>query len=91
MDIIKKRLAVVCQCDTIDHIMIAQSTKYEENDNDFSIHINLNHYLSFWKRIIVGVKYIFGYKSKNDYNFNNIIVNNDDLKKLKELIEYHNE
>ena len=51
---------IVCKCAEINHCCIIT---YNEEDKEVYINIHLNR-LSFWKRLVYGIKYIFGHRSK---------------------------
>lgn len=65
----------LCECSSAEHQLIV--TK----DNDyvyFQLHLAM---LPWWKRLILGVKYIFGYRSKYG-DFDEIIFNPETARKL---------
>ena len=50
-------------------------------------HVHLTTYESFWKRVVHGVKFMFGYKSKYGA-WDEFIFNPNDADKLQELVDY---
>ncbi len=51
---------LICFCNSSEHQIIIQ---YEEDENVAYCHIHLQK-RSFWKRVISGIRYIFGYHCK---------------------------
>jgi hypothetical protein len=49
--------------------------------------MHLITYKSFWKRLVYGIKYIFGHKSKYGA-WDEFIFNPNDADKLQELVDY---
>ncbi|MCK9415847.1 hypothetical protein M0Q97_04235 [Candidatus Dojkabacteria bacterium] len=90
---------LICECHSTDHqiiLLYEYDEEYDENGNITKklpmcyIHINLNNYMSFWKRLKFGIKYIFGYKSRYGA-FDEFIFNPEDAPKLQKLVDYLNE
>lgn len=52
---------LVCACHSFEH---QAKFTYDKEDKLVYVHIHLNNYDSFWKRLITGIKYIFGYSSR---------------------------
>ena len=74
-----KREIYICKCNSIEH---QASFWYDKEDNEVSIEVHLTTHKSFLKRLWVGVKYAFGYKSKYG-EWDTMILKNEDLNKLK--------
>jgi hypothetical protein len=55
-------------------------------NNMVYIHTHLNKN-TFWKRLIYGIKYIFGYKCRYGA-FDEFIVNPKDADKIQEIVDY---
>lgn len=57
---------LICDCFSTEHQFVFTYCKgeYENEFDDLSIEIRLVHRFGFWKRIVVGIKYIFGYRSR---------------------------
>lgn len=58
----KNRLIVECSCNNLDQLLVFDYYK-DLNGNNFHDEVNVSftsrYYKSFWKRIIIGFKYIF--------------------------------
>lgn len=68
---------IICECSSLEHFM---QISYEPDFDEYVyVTIHLSE-LPFWKRLIFGIKYIFGYKSKYG-NFEEIILGKKKLKK----------
>jgi len=54
---------ILCECYSTDHQIIFL---YDDDPewNSVYLHVHLNPDRGFWKRVINGIKYIFGYRSK---------------------------
>ena len=75
---------LICDCSSAEHQIII---RYEEEDNLFYAHIHLSK-LSFFKRLISGIKYIFGYSCRYG-NFEEFIFKHEhaeDLRKMSNLL-----
>lgn len=80
----------ICECHSPEHQFIltyieggfikTREVEYLEEDM-LSITIHLANYKSFWKRLISGIKYIFGYKSRYG-NFDSILFDPKDCDRL---------
>jgi len=74
---------LVCDCSSTEHqIVISEDT----DDNTFYCSIHLSNYLSFWKRLVAGVKYIFGHRCIYG-NFDEFTFNNSHAETLKQIAE----
>lgn len=74
---------LICACSSDEHQIILHKDE-EEKIVYCTIHLVT---LSFWKRLIHGIKYIFGYKCKYG-NFEEFILDNKHIDKLKELVKF---
>lgn len=75
----KETKIFICDCHSIEH-----QCKFYNVDNQIFITIHLQSG-SFWKRLIYGIKYIFGYSSKFG-EWDEFIFKNGDLNKLKQFL-----
>jgi hypothetical protein len=76
---------LLCSCHSTDHQLIV----LYEQDEDFPMvyfHIHLNE-RPFWERLVYGVKYIFGRKSRYGA-FDEFIFNHDDAHKIEKILLY---
>lgn len=71
---------LVCDCSSIEHQLVFN---YDKDDNTCYVSIHLNK-LGFWKRLIHGIRYIFGYECKYG-DFEEIILNEQHAEYLAEL------
>lgn len=77
-----ERVLFICQCESEEHQLI-----FHTDDKYITAAVHLTHYRNFWKRLVYGVKYIFGFKSKFG-SFDYILFNPDDHEKLAQLANY---
>ena len=72
-----------CSCHLNEHRIRFYREKYEGPHVLAGIEVHLNQHHSFFKRLLIAVKYIFG--RKNDYGcFDDFLFNEEDLEKLEE-------
>ena len=87
-----KKEILICDCHSTEHqIIFLYEEEEDENGEKYPVcyaHIHLNK-LSFWRRIIYGVKYIFGYQSRYGA-FEEFIFNPEDSIKIQNLSDYLN-
>jgi len=76
---------ILCKCGSMEHQIVFI---WFDNDDDKEVfaQVHLTTNKTFWKRIISGVRYIFGYKSRFG-NFDEIILTNDHVEGLKNVIK----
>lgn len=81
----KEKDLIICECNSTEHQMVIY---YEENNGHpmVFVHIHLNKQ-SFWKRLVYGIKYIFGRQCKYGA-FEEIILNPKDAPKFKKIFSY---
>lgn len=76
----------VCDCSDASHNIIFQLWEWGDEHPELSVHVNLGDYPSFWRRVWLAVRYIFGYKSKyGQYDVMTIRV--EDLPRMMSLLE----
>lgn len=76
----------VCECSSMEHIMIASWFPEDMEDKSVYVSIHLKHD-NFLTRLKQAIKYIFGYKCKYG-NFEEIILGEKHIPQLKEIISY---
>lgn len=69
-----------CACSAMEHTV--RLTYY---DDDFFLEIFLDNG-TFWNRLVNGIKYIFGFKSKYGH-FGSWLLRREDVGRLKEMLE----
>ena len=76
---------VLCECGSMEHQIVF--IWFDDNeDNEVFAQIHLNTEKSFYERLVSGIKYIFGYKSKYG-NFDEIILSSTHIEGLKKVIK----
>lgn len=76
---------MICACSSVEHQIIISKW----NDDGYKhayLMIHLNK-LPFFKRLIHGLKYIFGYKCKYG-DFEEFIIDDKNVNKLKEIVNF---
>lgn len=74
---------IMCACHNPEHQMIFMRDE-DERLVYVQIHLKKN---TFWKRLIYGVKYIFGYQSRYGA-FDEIILDNEHEEQLRKTAEF---
>lgn len=74
---------LICECCSNEHqLIIVYIPGDDESDFDsISFEIHLNPSFRFWRRLINGIKYIFGFKSSYG-DWDNFLVKYDDCDRL---------
>lgn len=69
-------------CCSLDHQVVITLNK-----GIVTLQIHLKNYRNFFQRVIVGIKYIFGYKSKYG-DWDELILDESHIPQLEEVIAY---
>ena len=77
----------ICQCDSIEHTLIATYDEQEDLEPWVSLSVHLKQYFPWYKRIWVAIKYIFGHQS-NYGAFDEFIFKKEDVNKLQKIVDY---
>ena len=79
---------IECDCCSMDHILKFTIEDWDGDNKPIltaSLFLN-NSYRSFWKRMVLAFKYLFGISHKN-YEYVDIILNDKSVQKLETIIE----
>ena len=84
----KKQLEelVLCQCENMEHQMMFR-TVTEDGEVFVTFHLSK---LPFLKRLLHGIKYIFGYTSRYG-DFDEMILRPSDVDKLRKVVQHMDE
>ena len=78
-----------CQCHAPEHIIRVSYFEWEEDEPEIYFELQSHGYLSFWNRLKMGIKFIFGHEK---LEWHDVIPNNNDLVDLhRVLTTYLNE
>jgi hypothetical protein len=55
---------LICECHSPDHIIQFSHTDDMDGDQICWTQVQLHQYRSFWERLVVAVKYLFGHQSR---------------------------
>ena len=83
----KDKNIMVCECSSVEHQIVFSKIYSNDEDKQIYCHIYLTDYPSFFKRILIGIKYIFGYKCKYGH-WDEFILSNKHSDDLKEMSDY---
>ncbi|MCK9445964.1 hypothetical protein M0Q50_03630 [bacterium] len=78
---------VICDCCSTDHQIVILKDKDETLGNIAYLHIHLTTHRNFFKRLLIGLKYAFGYKCIYG-NFDEFIVTKDNIEQFDELVKF---
>ena len=74
----------LCECSSCEHQFIV---RWDNDDKEVYISIHLANYLGFWKRLLEGIKYIFGHKCRYG-QFDEIILRKEDADNLQKIVDH---
>lgn len=74
----------ICECNNTEHQLIFS---YDKDWEEVFVSIHLNPEYKIWKRIWMGIKYIFGYRSCYGH-FDEFIFKKEDADKLQSVVNF---
>jgi len=77
-----RRETFECECLSHKHLV---KFVLDDEDNFLSVIVNLNNWLPWYKRILVGIKYILGLPT-NYHEFDEVILQQKDIQRLQEIL-----
>lgn len=81
---------IICECNSTDHqyiFLYSEDKDINGNiDKTVYIHTHLNKY-SFWERLWVGIKYIFGHQCRYGA-FDEFIIKPKDADKFQKVVDF---
>lgn len=80
-DLINETPVFICECHSLEHQV---KFFYDEEDRSLFVYIHLTRY-GFWKRLITGIRYAFGYSSRFG-EWDQFIFKEEDEAKLREFL-----
>lgn len=81
----REPIILICDCHSTEHQLIIREDIEEEGYKEAYVSIYLRE-KSFFNRLKLGIKYIFGYKSKYGA-FDEILLSKNNTKQLKEMLD----
>ncbi len=72
-----------CKCGAMEHTL---RFVVDKDEKTLYADMHLTHYDSFWKRLIIGIKYIFGGKGRYG-DFGSWILSTKETERLSNLLE----
>lgn len=70
-----------CSCLTPSHCLF-----FDKDEDYIYVHMMLNHYLPFWERAKIAVKYLFKLPMSTNEHFDCICLSSEDVKELKDFL-----
>lgn len=77
----------VCQCCSMEHQFVVSFDPDEEWNEYVYVHVHLNN-KSFFKRLILSIKYLFGHKCKYGC-FDEVLLDKSQTKRLIDVLSTH--
>lgn len=78
-----ERKIFICECHNLEHQV---SFWYDEDDDSLYVEPHLVTHRNFFKRLYVGIKYTFGYKSRYG-EFDEIVLSPESQKELMKYLK----
>lgn len=79
---------LLCDCNDVNHCLVLTVDEWEGEVPMFTVHAKLSPEKSFWKRIVIALKYVMG--TSSNYGFIEIVLNDKSAKQLENFVEkYH--
>lgn len=78
-----ERVGIVCECGSLEHQVFFW---YDEEEKELYCEPHLSTYRNFFKRLWVGLKYAFGYRSRFG-EWDSTVFRQEDMTKLKEFLD----
>lgn len=79
---------LVCSCENPEHQIIFYKDKnFSDDYREVLLSLHLTNYRNIFKRILVSIKYIFGYESKYGV-WDTIIITKDNYFPLKDAVNF---
>lgn len=76
---------ILCQCQSDEHVIL-----YEKDEGDALVYLSPHLAdVGFFKRVVLGIKYIFGHKSKYGH-FESVVLSDIHIDKLQDIINHLN-
>ena len=80
-----KEMFITCDCRSAEHIL-RYTYLIEDDEKELFTEVYLHQYNSFWKRMWIGIKYVFGYRCKYGH-WDCVLITEEDAKRLKSFLE----
>lgn len=77
-------ILLLCDCSSAEHQMIV---RWDNDDNEVYVTINLPQHKSFWRRLWHGLTYAFGHKCRYG-DFEEVILRKEDASNLQKVVDY---
>lgn len=77
-------ILLLCDCSSAEHQMIV---RWDNDDNEVYVTINLPQHKSFWRRLWHGLMYAFGHKCRYG-DFEEVILRKEDANNLQKVVDY---
>ena len=74
------RLYIECQCTDPYHVVIFDKTYYDD-EYELSLFVGLNKFQPWYRRIVIGFKYMFGFSYEN-FEYSEVLVDDENREKI---------
>lgn len=75
-----------CVCESNEHTVMFELDRFDPLYTELSISIFLNQYRGFFRRLLIAVKYLFGYKCKYGH-WDCVLLKSEDTDRLIKLLQ----
>ncbi len=78
----------ICECHSLGHIFsIIYFEEYKEDPPEMYLTLQLEQYIPWWKRILIGGKFAFVNKQYDDTIFNSVMIRQFDMDRLVNILQ----
>lgn len=75
-----------CSCESSEHTIMFELDQFDPEDVELSIFVFLNQYRGFFRRLLIAIKYLFGYKCRYGH-WDSVILKSEDTDRLIKLLQ----
>ncbi len=80
-----QRLVLICDCGTLEHQVVMEY--WDDDPHTVDIGVSMIDNKSFWRRLWTGIKYILGYRGKNDWYYSSTVARPEDVKRMQDFLK----
>jgi hypothetical protein len=74
-----------CECTSLNHVLRFSVLDWDKNQYNLVVDCVLHNRRGFWKRLILGIKYVFCYR-KAFNGWQETLIRNEDIPRLRAMI-----
>ena len=77
-------ILLMCECSSCEHQMVI---RWDESDSEVYVNVHLVTWKGFWRRLLDGIRYVFGHRSVYG-EFDEIILRKEDAEGLQRVVDH---